>query len=483
MTNSSPPIRVRIAPSPTGPLHVGTARTALFNELFARQAQGTFIVRMEDTDPARSRPEFEQAIVEGLRWLGLKWDEGPDTGGAYGPYRQSERQSLYQAALRQLIDQEKAYYCDCRRTGASSSSPPATGSRTTGSCQCAMRQTELRQNATDQLAIRLKVEPETIAFEDVIRGHVSAHTDSFGGDFIIARSLHNPLYHLAVVVDDAHMRISHVIRGEDHLSNTAKHILLQRALGLPQPVYVHVPLLLNEQRQKLSKRTGETNLLHFREAGFLPEALLNYIALLGWNPKNNEEFFNHDALVKNFSLAGLQQSPAVFSMDKLKAFNRHYLRQLSVKDLVSRLQPFLSESWSSGERLAAAVSTEQARVNTLKELAEVINFLMPQGIGQYPASLLEWRGTGLVEAQDRLNKVKIFIEQLPENFAFTAPELQKHFLDWIDAEKLGRGDTLWPLRVALTGRQHSPGPFEVATILGRSETLERVDNALRKLTS
>ncbi len=432
-------VRVRIPPSPTGNLHVGTARTALFNEFFARSQGGVVILRFEDTDRARSKPDYEQNILEGLQWLGLIWDEGP--------FRQSERGELYQKELARLLAEGKVY----KKEG--------------------------------EEAVRLKVEPQEVVFEDVVRGPVKTHTDSFGGDFVIARSVTDPLYHLAVVVDDAQMEITHVIRGEDHISNTARQILLQRALGYPTPHYAHVPLLVDEKRRKLSKRAGDTDLLSYRDNGYLPEALLNYLALLGWNPKTDQEFFTHDELVKAFSLEGIQKGSAAFSLLKLNSINQHYIGQLSPAVLFERTKPFLEQAGidlSNAARLKAALVTEQARVATLAALPEAIRFFLPGGPGDYPAERLIWRKSTLDAAQRRLKLCQEVFEA--ESDGFSPDVLQKKMLDWIDAQQLGRGETLWPLRVALTGREHSPGPFEVAAVLGKEDTIRRISAALAKIS-
>lgn len=430
-------IRVRIAPSPTGNLHVGTARAALFNELFARQVGGgQFIIRIEDTDKARAKTEYEQDILAGLKWLGLTWNEGPDIGGPYAPYRQSERKTLYQKALELLLEGGKAYI--------------------------------------DGEVIRLKVPAQEITFTDLIRGQVSLHTDNFDKDFIIARKIDDPVFHLAVVVDDAAMNISHVIRGEDHISNTAKHILIQQALGYPQPRYAHLPLLLDEERRKLSKRKGETSLLAYKDMGILPEAMLNYLALLGWNPGNDREFFSHDELIKEFSLAKIQKGGAIFSLEKLKAVNKHYLRQLSSEQLFILVKPFLIQKGvgtTDEQFLTRALATEQQRVATLAELPEAIAFYLPNWPADYLPELLIWKKSGVAQTKERLEKLIDYLEFHNINSVMT----------WIDAEGLGRGDTLWPMRVALTGQEHSPGPFEVAAVLGTMETINRLKKALAKL--
>jgi len=427
------PVRVRIAPSPTGNLHVGTARTSLFNELFARHHNGKFIVRIEDTDKERSKPEYEQAILEGLTWLGVTWDEGPDIGGEYGPYRQSERTESYTQALQQLLDTGKAY--------------------------------------KEGEAIRLKVEPQTVTFHDLIRGDIAIDTKSFEGDFIIARNINDPVFHLAVVCDDAAMKISHVIRGEDHIHNTAKHILIQKALGYPQPEYAHLPLLLDAQRKKLSKRNQETNLLAYRDMGFLPEAMLNYLALLGWNPGDEREFFTHEELATAFSMERVQKGGAIFSTEKLTAINKHYIRSLSVPELMQRAG--ISEE---NDATAKAVALEQERISTLTELPEAIAFASPEWQATYPPSMLVWKKSTAEATKTILADLITKVVQY-EKGDFTALQLQEYLIAWIDSGGLGRGDVLWPMRVALTGREHSPGPFEIAEVVGKNETIRRLTAA------
>lgn len=437
-------VRVRIAPSPTGNLHVGTARTALFNELFARQQGGAFIVRIEDTDKARSTAEYEKNIIEGLQWLGITWDEGPDKKGKWGPYRQSERTETYTTVLQQLLDNDQAY--------------------------------------KDGEAIRLKVPPQTVTFQDIVRGKVTVHTDTFGGDFVIARTTHDPLYHLAVVVDDALMEITHVIRGEDHISNTAKHILIQRAAGYTQPIYAHLPLLLDAHRKKLSKRSGETSLLAYRDQGYLPEAMLNFLALLGWHGGDDRELYTHTELQDAFKLEQIQKSGAIFSVEKLQAMNKEYIRQLKPQELLAAAAPFLKKAGVreiNTEHIIGALMLERERVATLAELPEAIGFVLPTWQPNYEKNLLVWRKS------DGETTAKL-LQKLAEKIAgiapadFTEKKLSEVLLAWIDEHKLGRGDTLWPLRIALTGREHSPGPFEIAALLGKDATVERIQFALQK---
>ncbi len=462
-------IRVRIAPSPTGTLHVGTARTALFNELFARKHGGSFIIRTEDTDKERSKPEYEENILDGMKWLGLTWNEGPDKGGDFGPYRQSERTASYTEVLQKLLDEKKAFYCTC---------PPAKTVEEKVPCTCF----ENPPADTSKAVIRLKVEPQVVEFHDEIRGDIQVSTESFGHDFVIARAIDDPVFHLAVVVDDALMKISHVIRGEDHLHNTIKHILIQRALGYEQPIYAHLPLLLDEQKRKLSKRSGETSLMAYKEMGYLPEAMLNYLALLGWNQKNDREFFSHDELIEAFSLDGVQKSGAIFSLTKLNSINKYYLKQLSGEELLERARPFLEKEGVTGEDslLLKALQTEQERVDTLAQLPSAIRFFLPDWQATYAPEMLIWKKSSKERTVELLSLLQQKLSDIQET-DFTGEQLQETLMAWIDSENLGRGDTLWPLRVAMTGLEHSPGPFEVASVLGKEESVRRIELALQML--
>ena len=440
-------VRVRIAPSPTGNLHVGTARAALFNELFARKHKGDFILRIEDTDSERSKEEFVENIVEGLSWLGLSWDEDP--------VFQSKRTELYTAALQKLLDEDKAYMEDN--------------------------------------AVRLRVKAEEVSFNDAIRGNVTVHTDSFEGDFVIARSLDSPLYHVAVVVDDADMNISHVIRGEDHIHNTIKHILIQRALGYEQPEYAHLPLLLDVNRKKLSKRSGETSLLVYRDKGYLPEAMLNYLALLGWGAKDDREFYTHEELIEEFSLDGIQKSGAIFSVEKLDSINRHYLSELSENALYEWGKKYFDDrkiEVEDKERFVDALKTEQERVASYDGLENLIEWyrsdFVPEDAKSQVEALRRKKGDdfmyGHADVVDNLEKALAEWSSYDNN-DFTEDSLQTKTLAWIDDAGLDRGAVLWPLRVALTGHEHSPGPFEVGATLKKEITLHHIQTSLEILNT
>lgn len=433
-------VRVRLAPSPTGPLHVGTARTALFNMLFARHHGGAFLLRLEDTDRERSKPAYERELIEGLRWLGLTWDEGPDVGGPHAPYRQSERTARYRVVLEQLLREGKAY--------------------------------------EQEGAILLRVAPEAVTVHDHIRGDVRFPAEE-QQDFVIARGLDDPLFHLAVVVDDAAMEITHVIRGEDHLSNTPRHILLQRALGLPTPQYAHLPLLLDAERKKLSKRTVQTGLLAYRDEGYLPEAVMNFLALLGWNPKTTDEIFTLPALVERFDLSGVQKGGAVFDLKKLRWLQRAHLKQIESKTLVKHAQPF-----TGGFRvrdLQNSLEVWRDHGLLLRELPDAL------AIEVQPPNLVRedipWRGVSAEKTHAALRFAEEMIEKLPDGAWDTPKGLQAAFCDAVDAAAWDRGAVLWPVRYALSGRRESAGPGEIAHNLGKDETLRRIRRAREVLNT
>ncbi|MCD6429147.1 glutamate--tRNA ligase, partial [bacterium] len=346
--------RVRIAPSPTGPFHIGTARTALFNYLFAKKHHGSFILRIEDTDKERSKPEWEKDIIDNLLWLGLKWDEGPEPNnpsknlGEYGPYHQSKRIEIYRNYIQKLLDEGKAYYCFCtqeeieakKQYFMSIGQPP----RYDGQCRSLTKeQVQEYINQGKPYVIRFKVPEKKVSFKDIIHGKIEVDAGLLG-DFVVAKDINSPLYNLACVIDDFEMKITHVIRGEDHLSNTPKQILLQEALGLPRPKYAHLPLILGSDRSKLSKRHGSVSFSEYKKKGYLPEAMINFMVFLGWNPGDEREFFNLFDLVEEFSLEKCQKSPAIFNVQKLIWLNGHYIRKKPIKTLTKLCIPYLIEA-------------------------------------------------------------------------------------------------------------------------------------------
>lgn len=486
-------IRVRIAPSPTGYLHVGTARAALFNYLFAKKYGGIFILRIEDTDLERSDRKYEKDVFEGLRWLGIEPDEGPEQGGPYGPYRQSERTETYKKYLEALLRDGKAFYCFHSERELEEEKEGLLAAKRPPLHMCEYRtmdpaEAQILTETKPDYIIRFKTPAgRKITFHDLVRGEVSFSSDLIG-DFSIAKKVDIPLYHFAVVVDDEEMRISHVIRGEDHIANTSKHILLIEALGFAMPLYAHLPLLLGTDRSKLSKRHGATSIAEYREAGYLPETILNFLALLGWNPGGDREMFTSKELIREFSLEKVQKSGAVFDVKKLDWMNGEYIRRKSPAELTDLCLPFLIACFgadtSEKDRayLERVIALEQPRLKKLAEIGERTEFFFKRPVYDASELLYEWRNMSPQEAIQSLQRVEKTIMQY-RHFESMEGGLQE-ICNKLFAEALkdqNKGQLLWPLRVALTGKKASPGPFEIMEILGVKESLKRIQAAKEKL--
>ncbi len=487
-------VRVRMAPSPTGPLHVGTARTALFNWLFARKHGGVFVLRVEDTDKDRSEKKYEDEILEGLSWLGLDWDEGPladggrlpvaDEKGPYGPYRQSERTAIYKKYLQELLDKGEAYYCYCTKEelGAQREAMLAQGLPPKYNGRC--RNLKTLPAGKSPEVIRFKIPETDVEFNDLIRGKVAFDTSLFG-DIIIAKNLLNPLYNFAVVVDDELMRISHVIRGEDHLPNTPKQILMQRALGFSEPHYAHIPLILNPDRTKMSKRFADTALLPYREKGYLPDALFNFLALLGWHPKDNREVLSKKDLIKEFDLARVQQAGAAFNPEKLEWLNREHLKKMSSKKTAAEIRAlklFASEGLPEPEEdvLMKIIDVERNRASTLRDFVTLGRFFLV--LPEYEKELLIWKESSAMEADAALRAMDDALAKINAQ-EFNRETLSAAVTNTITAIDGKRGSVLWPLRVAVSGQRASPDPLEIMEVLGKAESLRRIALARKKLTS
>ena len=484
-------IRVRIAPSPTGPLHIGNVRAALYNYLFAKKTGGQFILRIEDTDLVRSDEKYVKQIIDGLTWLGIDWDEGPlPTGeekGSQGPYRQTKRIEVYQKYLKQLLDQDKAYHCFCtqaelaqeRDEQEKKAEPP----RYSGKCAGLSKQQadELIKQGKKSI-IRFRVPGEKIVIEDLVRGKVE-FDGSLLGDVSIARDLKAPLYNFAVVVDDETMQISHVIRGEDHLSNTPKQIVIQKALGFKQLAYAHLPMILNQDKSKMSKRKNKVSLLEYRDDGYLPEALVNFISLLGWNPKTEQEIFSLSDLVNEFTLESVHKSGAVFNKEKLDWMNGTYIRRLKQDELFNLARPFLQKSnipTADKQFTLKALALEQERIKTLAEIPEAIRFLFEHTLG-YDPDLLAWKKQTKQEVAERLRELLEFLDSLDQKIFGSSQDIEKEVIQFIEQSKHKTGEYLWPLRVALSGKKASPGPFEIAAVLGKKMVVNRIMDALKLL--
>ncbi len=504
-------IRTRFAPSPTGFLHIGSARTALFNYIFAKQNKGVFILRVEDTDTERSKPEFEKDIIESLKWLGIQWDEF---------YKQSERKEICKKYLGKLLEDGKAYRCFCteEELEAKKQYQGSIGQAPRYNGKCAdLSEEEVNKNLKEgkKSVIRLKMPAQKIRFDDIIRGKVEFEADLIG-DIIIAKDLDAPLYNFSAVVDDFEMKISHVIRGEDHIPNTPKQIIIQEALGFSRPIYGHLPLILGQDKSKLSKRHGAVSVLEFKKEGYLPEALVNMLVFMGWNPGDEREIFSLPALIKEFSFKKVHKGGAVFNIKKLDSLNGFYIRQKSLDKLTELCLPYLIESKLitpsfeeqerfpdftgifgkeiiqkdffnetkekiSFEQIKKIVRLYQERLKNLSEISELTDFFFKEKI-QYDKELLCWKEMGDREVGIVVDRLIKTLSEIKEK-DWSANNLEEVLLK--EAEKLGaeikmvgdRGHLLWPLRTALTGKQYSAGPFDIAEVLGKDKTIKRLEEA------
>ena len=465
-------VRVRFAPSPTGHFSIGNARTALFNWLFAKNEGGEFLLRIEDTDKERSEKKFEDDITHGLEWLGLKWD-GEIT-------RQSERSEIYKTNLNKLLKDGLAYWCFCtteeleieRQAQLSQGLAP----KYSGRCRSIPHEESQKRLKKETAVIRFKMPEKTIAFHDIIRGKVEFNT-ALMGDIIIAKNLDEPLYNFTAAVDDFEMKITHVIRGEDHLSNTPKQIALQETLGFSHPHYAHLPLILGPDRKKLSKRFVEHSLLDYKSDGYLPQAFLNFLVLLGWHPEEDKEVLNTNEMIKEFSLKRVQKGGAIFNPEKLEWFNGHYIKTLPANELFEHLKPFIPAFWLNQETMIKKiVEVERTRLKRLTDFAKQTSFLFM--LPDYPKDLLSWKQTKDSITLANLKKVLGIIKKMSDA-EFQKSEIEKSIM--AITEENGRGEVLWPLRVALSGEEASPGPIELIDILGKTETIARIEIAINKI--
>ena len=490
-------VRVRIAPSPTGPLHIGTARTALFNFLFARHVGGTFVLRLEDTDVARSSLAYEKDILDGLHWLGLTWDEGPgvageEARGPHGPYRQMERLPRYAEAADRLRADDMAYPCFCtpdeldaeRKRLEAAHLPP----RYSGRCarlSAAERASFEAEGRTP--ALRFRVGEGVVAFDDIVRGRVEIDVSNLGGDFVIIRADGTPLYHFTVVVDDAAMRISHVIRGEDHLSNTPKHILLFRALGETIPRFAHLPLILNADRTKMSKRKSQTAVGDYQAEGFIREGMVNYLALLGWATGTEEEVLGLDELIARFELEAVHKGGAVFDRERLEWLNGQWIRRLDPDELVERLRPFVEaervagriDRMPSDDELRTLIPLVQERLPVLGAIGDLIGFLFVDRLALDPALLVPKRWDAVTTRPALIAAREAIAATSP--VAFEADELEPPLRRLAEERGWKAGDLFMAIRVAVTGRTATPPLFDTLVALGRERALARLDAAIAAL--
>jgi glutamyl-tRNA synthetase len=483
-------IRTRFAPSPTGYLHIGGLRTALYSYLFSKQHGGKFILRIEDTDVKRQVEGAVEAIYSGLKWAGIKHDEGPDIGGSYGPYMQSQRLDLYKKYANELLDKRHAYYCFCgdetlekmREEQIAKKQAPKYDRR----C-LKLSKDEIKNKLTNgkPYAIRMKIpENRKIEFNDIVRGKITYNSNELD-DQVLLKSDGYPTYHLAVVIDDYLMKISHVTRTEEWLPSTPKHILLYEYFGWQPPQWAHLPLLLNPDKTKMSKRKGDVALDEYIKKEYLPEAMINFLAFLGWNPDTEKEIYSMKELLKDFSLEKVHKAGAVFNIEKLDWLNGYYLRQLPLDELTDKIIPFLekykliNEDNYNFEYIRRIIALERPRIKRLDEVGERITYFFK--IPQYKPELLAWRDMLFKDVLASLNVSFETLSKVPET-QFNREDLEHILLKEAErAKNKDKGRLLWPLRAALTGLKASPSPFEILEILGKKESLKRIEVAIKKL--
>jgi glutamyl-tRNA synthetase len=462
-------IRTRFAPSPTGYLHIGGARTTLFSWLFARHNGGKFVLRIEDTDLERSQKKFEDDILEGLKWLGFDWDEF---------YRQSDRLPIYSKYIQKLLDEGKAFWCYHTEEELEGEKRQQAEKKKIQRHVCEYKEKKEAKADGRRGIIRLAVDEDStrkVEFNDIIRGHVEFEVRLLG-DFSLAKDIEVPLYNFAVVIDDYEMAISHVIRGEEHLSNTPRQILIQEALGLEMPKYAHLPLMLGEDKSKLSKRHGSTSLRQYKEQGYLPEAIFNFLALMGWTPPGDgeKEILTKSELIEFFDLDKVHKSGAVFDIKKLDWMNAEYIKKLTDAELVEKLILQLGNEEISKDYIFKMAPMVRERIKKFSDISEFNYFF---GELSYAKELLMWK----MRTAGEINKSLLRVQELIEEIGTDDKALMREKLDELGKEMEDRGLVYWPLRVAVSGLKNSADPVDISWILGKEKTLERVRNAIEKL--
>ncbi|UOD35853.1 glutamate--tRNA ligase [Deferribacteraceae bacterium V6Fe1] len=471
-------VRVRFAPSPTGHIHVGNVRTALFNYLFAKNQKGVFVLRIEDTDLERSSVENENIIYEDLNWLGLNWDEGPNKGGDYAPYKQTERVDIYKKYIDELLEKGAAYYCFCskeeldkeREKNLSEGKNPIYS----GKCRnITLEEARKRIAGGEKAAVRFKVEEIEVKVKDILKGEIDFPTSMFG-DFIIVRPDGVPVYNFVVVIDDALMRITHVIRGDDHLNNTPKQMLIYKALGFSIPEFAHIPMILGPDHSKLSKRHGDTSVNQFRENGYLSDAFFNYLALLGWSHPEEKEILTKEELIDAFSLNRISKSAAVFDFDKLKWMNGVYIREKSRDELFDLAKPFITVAGSNDfdeEWLKDVVYSVKDKIATLREVDEQIKIYFEQSLPDEESLELLNLETSPHVLQSYLNEIEGLGNLTADKYKDITKKIQK--------DTGAKGKALFMvLRIGLTGQRTGPDMDKIATLLPVPEQVRRIEHIL-----
>ncbi|MFH1175255.1 MAG: glutamate--tRNA ligase [bacterium] len=506
-------VRTRFAPSPTGKMHIGGVRTALFAWLFAHKNKGEFFLRIEDTDQQRFDPEGLEAIIESLKWIGINWDEGVidkngKEKGDFGPYIQSKRLDIYKKYTNELIEKGIAYYCFCsperledlRKEQEKNKQAPMYDR---ACLKLSSEEAKKKIEDGQPFVIRFKMPDKKYILEDIVYGKIE-----FDGklidDPVLLKSDGYPTYHFAHIVDDYLMKTTHIVRGEEWIASAPKHLALFEAFGWEAPQYAHLPVILGSDKKKLSKRHGSTKVSDFQEQGYLPEAIINYIAFLGWNPKTEQEIFSKEELIENFDLSKVNKAAPIFSYEKLDWFNGQYIKKMDLEELAERCAPFIEnqktkacpelirgiknlpagrqcqkfiEKISDKEYIKKIVSIERERIKKLSDITENIDFFLFDKI-DYSAEKLIWKKSNKEETIKNLETIQDILSEIPEN-DWTKENLEAKITP--KAEKAGKGNMLWPMRYALTGADKSPTPFEVAWVLGKDKSIERIGEGIQKL--
>jgi len=475
-------IRTRFAPSPTGHLHIGNARTAIMNWVFARHSGGTFVLRIEDTDRERSTAASEKSILEDLRWLGLEWDEGPDKEGKYGPYRQSEREGLYRETLTLLMDRGKVYpcYCSAEELEAGRKDMLARGLPPHYSGKCRNYDAARRRAMEAEGRVpsyRFKIETGDVRFTDLVKGDIAFETVNMG-DFIVVRPDGMPMYNYACVVDDHLMEISHVIRGDDHVSNTPRQVLLYEALGWHVPRFAHIPMILGRDRVRLSKRHGATSVDQYRERGYLPDALFNFLSLLSWSPENGEEILSRGQIVDAFDFSRVSRSPSVFDVEKLDWMNGVYIRSMTTESLTRHALPFFKEAGfpvASEADIAPVMEVLHEKLERLSDIREKASFFFED-----PPGPEDNETAALMNSEDARKVYRAFVSELGNTDSWDGSVFSQ-VMKAVQKETGIRGKDLWmPVRVALTGRTHGPELPGIVEIFGPDKVRRLMMRALKE---
>ncbi|MBI5254334.1 glutamate--tRNA ligase [Candidatus Falkowbacteria bacterium] len=502
-------IRVRIAPSPTGLVHIGTLRTILYNWLFAKHLNGKFIIRIEDTDQTRFVPGALENLLRVMRWADFDYDEGPyltvdnkiKERGDFGPYVQSKRIEIYQNYIQDLLDKGKAYYCFCSKERLDEVREGQTKEKLApkydGFCRKLTRkQAEERKKRGEKYVIRFKMPAnKKVVCKDLIHGQIVVNSKDLD-DFVLIKADCFPTYHFANIVDDHLMKITHVLRGDEWIASFPKHLLLYEAFGWNPPEFAHLPVILNKSKKKLSKRHDSVAVQDFIDKGYLRDAVINFITLLGWNSGSEQELYTRSELIKQFSLDNVHKAPAVFDQDKLDWINGEYIRKLSEDQLLELCVPFLektglikkgknntwliaeTEESVSAEYVKRSVAIEQARIKTLTDITIAANFFFQEP--KYDPMLLIWKNSSAKTIKENLQKLVNFLDKIKIS-DFMEKEIEQQTLHWISGHGLTNGQVLWPMRAALSGKDKSPGPFEIAAILGKKKTIQRLQKAIELL--